>query len=452
MRRFVFAALLAACSSDSQSGTSEPDFAAPGDPHITHAISSQDAVPMPALGQPPAGVTFFDPAFGSRLTRITDARHFDPEPRPGLFPLYSKREAWNADETRLLLASDDGRTLLFDGRTYEYRATLDGVGGDDVMWHPSNPNLVLWTGDADEVPALFAEDVTNSHRQELFRFEGYEFANTRGEGNLSADGRSFAVVEASTDPESGDTRFQRLLLLSIDGDATALHATEVAHLDLPPTLDGFDWVSVSPSGNYVVVDYATTSDGPFQGVEVYDRHFRRKWHKPLGAGHSDLGVDAAGKEFLVMDVYDPDTDRTVYKRFDLANGHETVLFDLDPSFDQHVSCRNQRLTDWCFVSTFDYIARLEDDEDDWLPFEDEIFALKVDGSHAVRRLAHHHSRRYSPDTPDADTSVYYAEPHATVSRSATRVLFGSNWRHDVDQVDAVDAYVADISRIFADDR
>jgi hypothetical protein len=82
----------------------------------------------------------------------------------------------------------------------------------------------------------------------------------------------------------------------------------------------------------------------------------------------------------------------------------------------------------------------------WLTFEDEVFSLKLDGSGEVQRIAHHHSRRFSPITPDSDNSVYWAEPHATVSRNGDRVLFGSNWEQDVEQEAGVDAYIIDLRK------
>jgi hypothetical protein len=212
-------------------------------------------------------------------------------------------------------------------------------------------------------------------------------------------------------------------------------------LPLPPVLADFDWVSISPLGNYVVVDYATSDTGRYNGIEVYDRQLNFKWQKPLGAGHSDLGIDGSGNEVLVIDYYDGDVNKTFVKQFRLSDGKETTLLEVSPHFDMHISCRNESLRGWCFISTFDFVSRLTDDSASWLPFEDEVFALKMDGSGDVMRLAHHHSRRYSPTTPDMDSSVYYAEPHATVSRKADRVLFGSNWRQNVEVDSSLDAYV-----------
>jgi hypothetical protein len=165
----------------------------------------------------------------------------------------------------------------------------------------------------------------------------------------------------------------------------------------------------------------------------------------LGAGHSDCGLDANGDEILIKDIYDEGLNIDHVRKFQLQDGTMTNLLDLSPLFDLHISLRSVNRPGWCFVSTFDYVGRLTDDSLSWLPFEDEIFALKTDGSGDVQRIAHHHTRRFSPITPDPDHSVYWAEPHATVNKAGTKVLWGSNWRQNMNQVLAVDTYLCDFS-------
>ncbi len=81
-----------------------------------------------------------DPNFGTLVTRLTDAR---TDQIHGLFPDYSKRQVWNSDESLLLLRSGWGDTYLFNGQNYQFIKQLEGVGGEDVFWHPANPNLVV---------------------------------------------------------------------------------------------------------------------------------------------------------------------------------------------------------------------------------------------------------------------------------------------------------------------
>ena len=392
-------------------------------------VTSHESLPQPEISEPLVGVQITDSVFGTTFQRLTDARAAGLD---GVFPDYSKRQAWNADETLLLLRTGDGEALLYEGRTYQFLKRLE-VGGEDVFWHPTNPLLLYYNPDN----ALHSFHVFTGEDLTLHTFAAYDFANTRGEGNLSNDGRYYALVGQKYNQQTGEVRFQDLILFDL------ILNQVVNTLALPSNLPDFDWVSISPGGNFIVVDYASVETGPFRGVEVYDLEFQRLWQQPLGSGHSDLGLDAAGEEVLVIGVYEPEPNRNYIKKYRLSDGQETVLLDMDWSFYNHISCRNEARFDWCLVSTYDGEGRLEDSTSSWLPFEDEILLVKLDGSQEVRRLTHHHSRRFSPQTPDSDTSVYFAEPHATISRRGERVVFGSNWRQDISQTSSVDAFVVD---------
>ncbi len=398
---------------------------------ISQWITNHNPLPQMNLPKPELNIPFNDPVFNTSLTRISDARLLS---LPGVCPDYSKRQAWNADESCLLLRTSYGNALLCDGNNYHLVRQLDQVYGDDVFWHPTNRDIILFNPDN----TLYSYNIKTELLDTLHQFTDYTFAYTRGEGNLSRDGKYYGIVGIYYDTLTGNNHYRSILLYDLQQDKI------VSKLSLPDTLVDFDWASVSPLGNFVVVDYATPVAKRFNGIEVYDRNMNFLWQQPLGFGHSDLTVDENNDECLIMDYYDENENKTIIKKIRLSDGFTTNLLDVSWSFDLHISCRNTFDNQWCIISTFDGEGRLEDNSTDWLPFEDEIFALKLDGSGDVRRLAHHHSRRFSPATPDRDNSNYYAEPHATVSKGGNRIIFGSNWRQDVGIDSSVDAYVVDL--------
>ncbi len=383
------------------------------------------------MNKPGAGVVYKDPVFGTSITRISNAVQ---EHLQGLFPQYSKRQVWNSDETKMILFTDEGSARLYDGKNYTYIKTLEEVGGEDVFWHPSDPGLIIFSAENN----LFTYHISTGQKKLIQDFPGYTFINTRGEGNLSADGNLYAFVGQYYDEKTGTVYFKKLVLYDISKKKI------ISELTLPKAIDQFDWVSVSPSGKYIVVDYANSDNTRYHGVEVYDSTFNFLWQKGLGAGHSDMTWEADGNEFLVMDYYDEQKNVTLIKKINLRNGNEKDLLEVSALFDLHISCRNEAIKEWCLVSTFNYTGRLTDTRQDWLPFENEIFFLKTDGSGQVERLAHHHSRRYTPGTPDSDNSIYWAEPHASVSRKGNRIVWGSNWNNNVNKVESVDTYIAEL--------
>ncbi len=392
------------------------------------AVRAQPSLPMPDLARPAAGESVIDPATGARLTRLTDARATGYE---GIVPQYSRRQAWNADESLLLLRAGDGMALLYDGISGAFLRALPGVDGDDVIWHPLDPAVIYYNPGN----SLRAFNIAGGDDRLVADFSAWTFADTRGEGDVSRDGRYYAFAGRSYDEDSGEVSYDDLVVFDLaEGRA-------IAGLALPP-LDDFDWVSISPLGNYVVVDYADTVSRRFHGVEVYRRDFTFLWQRGLGPGHSDLGLDENGDEVLVIGVYDPDTNRSGIRAVRLADGRETALVDFYWAFESHVSCRAEGRPGWCLISTYDGPGRLTDSGMDWQPLEDEVFWVKLDGSGTVERLAHHRSRRFGPGAEDSDRSNYFAEPHATSSRRGDRVLFGSNWRQEIRDPAAVDTYLA----------
>ncbi len=399
-------------------------------------VTHHNAIYQGDLAQPLPGVQITDPNFHTPLMRLTNARAMEV---PGFVPDYSKRQAWNSNETLMLLRSTWSDTYLFNGVNYQYIKMLDGVAGEDVFWDPNNPGMVLFCPDSN----LYRYNVNTDEVTLIHSFAPFNMANTKGEGNLSNDGRYYAVAERYYNFETGEVTYYDLAVYDFVEDRI------ISRMDLPQDqLEDFDWVSISPLGNYVVVDYASWEKGRYRGLEVYDRNFNLIWQKGLGPGHSDMGLDANGKEVLIMDVYSDNDNMTHICKFDLATGDSTDLLKISYLLDLHESCRAMARPGWVYVSTFDYFERLTDNSTNWLPFEDEVFALKMDGSGTVERIAHHRSKEYSIYTPNRDSgALYFAEPRATVSRSGNRVIFGSNWRIAMNEEASIDVYLVDLRNL-----
>lgn len=390
-------------------------------------ITNHNAIPMLTISQPMVAISFNDPSFNVPVMRITNARN---DGATGYFPDYAKRQAWNVDETKMDLRSASGDLHIFNGQTYQYINTLSAIQGvQDIFWHPTDPLVMYYFLDN----IFYSINVQTEIITPLYTFSSYTYVSATGEGNLSNDGRYVVVAGYNASYEIVD-----FLIFDIVSNNI------VNTFNVFGQFTDFDWASISPLGNYVVIDYANTIDAPFNGLEVYDTSFNFIWRQPIGAGHSDMGLDIGGTEVLIMDAYDVDSNRTYINKYNLSNGSTTSLLDISPDFDQHESCRNMNRPGWAYISTFDYVGLLTDDSLTWQPFEDEVFALNMDGSGLVQRYNHHHSRRYSPSTPNSDSSVYFAEPHATVTKNGDRILYGSNWRLNMDQDTSIDAYIIDL--------
>ena len=69
----------------------------------------------------------------------------------------------------------------------------------------------------------------------------------------------------------------------------------------------------------------------------------------------------------------------------------------------------------------------------------EIYLADTDPKHRVTcRLAHH--RSYGKAAKNGGYPAYFGEPHATISPSGTRILYGSDWYDS----GTVDSYVLEL--------
>jgi hypothetical protein len=118
--------------------------------------------------------------------------------------------------------------------------------------------------------------------------------------------------------------------------------------------------------------------------------------------------------------------------FDLINGGDTVIIGEEtgypyPPSGTHISAVAHRAPGWVAVS----VVGNDGDGRDVL---DNELLLADTNTRTVCRIAHHQSA--GKDGPQG----YWAEPHAVISPTGTRVLFGSDWGGGA----TVDTYVVEL--------
>ncbi len=175
----------------------------------------------------------------------------------------------------------------------------------------------------------------------------------------------------------------------------------------PSTLD---WLSVSPSGKYIVFnnDNAIAS-GYTDGMYRYDINLSNRvklqyqWtdgNLYSEGGHGDMGYDTDGNEVFVQFL----SGVGVYS-FNLDNPTELGKELLgSPYGGGHIGCRNTKRPGWCYVTTVgtDY---------------QRVFALKLDGSgdENVQNFSQTH------------INVGFHDTYGGPSPDGTKVLFNSHW-------------------------
>jgi hypothetical protein len=363
-----------------------------------------------------------DPDFGTRITRITG----DPGTPIGYgisgnwpnvaYHNYPKDPVFTADQKLLVLkhmsgVPTPGAALFLDGTTYQPLFSRGGPsGGGEWRLHPTLPDVAVYLNASGAVGHWNVR--TNTSTVRVAAVSGYS-SNAMGpnEGNLSRDGRY--VVAKATRTSDNHTVAR---VIDIDG------GTAGAVIDLTAAnISSLDWVSISAGGNYVVA-YGVI-DGGSQRTKVW-----RRDGTPVGywqdyvLGHYDLGLDQAGNEVAFGAVASGAAARRYIERR-LDDAAVTTLTGAVTSYNWHAGDRGPG--GWGFASTNDRTGTALDGE---------IYAVKLDGSGTVQRLAHHR----------ANNVDYDSAPFPTASPDGKRVVFASNW---MSSGRPVQAYVVDVRNV-----
>ncbi len=365
----------------------------------------------PQLPEPAAHSPFRDPVFGSCLVRVTD-RRTDIAPgddSAGLKNEYSRVQSFNSDESRLLALGTAGNWYLYDAAGLQVLEQLPL--GIDPRWDAANPNIIYFS----EETRLLSYDISTKEIKTLHEFapdfpgQAFSMVWARYEGSPSRDGRYWGLM-------AEDENWMTVALLVYDQRNDQV----IARRSLPPA--EIDSVTISPLGNYFLAYFDNYceqgqlgSDANPCGLMVYDRDLTQGRGLLRLIGHSDLALDARGKEVLVYQDIDTDT----IAMLDLETGLVTPLWPIDFSYTAiglHISGRALDQPGWAVISTYDGDQAAHT----WM--DDQVFVIELKTGGRVVRLAHTHS--LVDETQEHD---YWAEPQASANRSLTRILFTTNW-------------------------
>lgn len=383
----------------------------------------------PRLPEPPARTAFRDPVFHTCQVRLTDragdmaagdrSRGFKNE--------YSRVQAFNADETAILIRATAASWYLYDAATLRRIRRLDFDGPVEPRWDAADPKLLHFI----DGTRLFAYDVKTGQRRLVREFadvlRGQKLAAvwTRGEGSPSLDGRYWGLM--AEDENWLPVAF--LVYDQVDDRIAALRDMR----GVPGIKDDVDHVGMSPLGNYFVAAFdhycargELGGDARPCGLMVYDRDLKNGRNLRRIIGHYDLALDADRREVIVYQ----DIDSDQIAMLDLATGRVAALWPIDFSrsaIGLHFSGQASARPGWVVISTHDDSAASHS----WM--DDHVFAIELKPSGRVVRLAHTRSLVNPKQEHD-----YWAEPQATVNRGFTRVLFTTNWgRSGTDQVETM---------------
>ena len=374
---------------------------------VSHAsaLAIDNLVTAPVLPTPPApNVAYLqeakDPVFGTSMVRVTDPG----AKMPGGVSCnlaycthrYSSSQAWNADQSLLVISSGCSGLCFLDGQTHIplfHRSTPN-----ECEWHPTDPRLMICVSDR----AIYTWNPRSDVKTIVFVGDGYrnlQFGPYKG--NPSSDGQRVAVRATTADGT--------LVVFAYD-----IHGkTKFADIDLTKLPGKNGYCTISPSGRYIFCTQKMPGDideGYVFTVEGVQLQHWSDHHRP---GHGDMTIDADGSDVYVgISKDNPDKFHIIKRR--LIDGKVT---DLAPYGEgQHASLRNINLPGWVFLSYGGNFAEIAAHQN-WAPFYQEVVALRIDGSGEVRRIAQTRNPKHD----------YWSETHASPSPDGSQVIWSSNW-------------------------
>ena len=382
-------------------------------------VTDFDVRQTPDLPEPSPRVPFRDSVFGSCLVRVTDrtADLAPDDPSAGLKNEYSRVQSFNADGSLILVRSIEANWYLYDAVTLQPLGQLPL--GVEPRWDAVNPDLLYYSEETRLMSYSVGSREQNLVRDFAMDFPGQSLAAVwmRYEGSPSLDSRYWGFMAQDQD-------WLTAALLVYDRVADRVIATRDMRT-MSAIEREIDSVTISPRGDYYLA-YHDNYCEPGQlgddahpcGLMVYDRYLANGRSLLRVVGHSDLALDAQGREVLVYQ--DIDTDHISV--LDLASGTVTPLWPIDFSHTPiglHFSGNASRgdHLGWALVSTYS-----GGHPTDYTWMDDQIFAVELKPGGRVVRLAHTHSLVDEDQEHD-----YWAEPHASVNPDFTRIVFTSNW-------------------------
>jgi hypothetical protein len=412
-----------------------------------HYVFGTELYQQPDISKPGKGTPYFDPIFGTKVTRISD-RKIDKlgpwvEKQYGslMQPAYPKHNYDNADGSYLLFNGSYGSgQVLYDAKSFKLMKSLDTRAVNwsqpvEPRWDAHDPNVLYYhflptTG--------LSKYNVKTDKFELLHDFMKDFPEARSitmaeEGNCSYDSRYFAF--ALLGPRAGNP-WAGVGVFCYDRSENRI----VDKIDLP--IKGFerqgagDWVGMSPSGKYVLLGTAP--------MLVYDREFKRPPVKLTHGGgwHCDVGIDDEGREVILYrggHRFSPGGQSDgCYAMCDLETGIETVLSGKigGPEIgvpDIHFDCSSIFTPGWGLVSTY-HPAPIK--QNHWTEYSIHLVELtrRKNPPPRIWRICHTH----------VNQEAYADCPFGTFNRFGTKIFFGSNWGKPIKKGGDIDVYQVEL--------
>lgn len=380
--------------------------------------------------------SIIDPEYGTTLTRISDETVFGPTqvgPSDWWAPYrrhrWFKMQPWNADGTRILIDLTYPNYLV-DGTTYKFIKRFDPAKPQnhpptEAVWSNVDPNIMYGVSGN----SFIKYNVKYGTRSTLHTFPNYNNISIGlYEGNVSNDDNYVALW-----CPKGSKYYTIVYDINKDSIISTYDMGPQGQQDFYET-SGLNWVCISQTGKFVVVQWQRSGTGRDMGIEVFDNKMnflRQITPKVKNSYNVDMGLDADGNDVLVYQ----DLSNCNIMTHRLSDGQVTKVLDGSKiSLATTISCRNLNRPGWAYfgdfeatqasVGEFHAAGKSEPAKASY----NTVFALKLDGSQIVEVFGHmHHS----------SNEGLYLQPMPVPSRDGKKVMFASDWEEENQSITSV---------------
>ena len=390
---------------------------APEDVEIT--LGTDATPPAADRVRPALGQSLNDPAYGSVVTRLTDAG--------GRFNRVenNQRQMINADNSLMLTHIDDGTseimgvTVIANG---ELVTELEIRDDAEALWHPDDAQLIrhLSGGNASNGSLQLLETNVSTGVTTVIADLGQraaEFAPTAthlrmGFGAPSADGNTWAWMlrddeETPVAVVSYDLATDTILgwTTRLDPTADGRNFDSVVTETLATGPGDMIGVGASPSGASVVVQYR-------QITTVWDSALGNYEPIPNQGDSADVALLASGGDaYVYIDFNSASEDAGFLVSVDLQTFERTRIFDLfdDANTSVEVSGAGHGAPGWVVVSTFSC-----KNAGAWSC--DKVMVVELSGQQRIVSLAHTYNC----------VDTFLAQPRAIPTADFSAIYFNSD--------------------------
>ena len=443
--------LLAGCAVESRPGPSSPAAVSPTDATTGNPfdalydpgfrLSPLSADPINTIARPERSTglsdALIDPTYGTRLYRATAVAEGEGD---RMRHEYSRRQAFNADNTRYLAQDGKGFWHLYDATTFGYLHKLPDLAGDcEPLWHPGEPNRLYFT-ERNGGMVWWLLDVETGTKEQAFDFTGrtpWPGATsfwTKGEGTFSADGKVLGLMATSYDAAARGNICHGLLALDLE-NKTVIGTLDASAFPVPGAFP--DHISTAPSGTYVVPSWLAGEGG----TVAYSTDFTQSRQLLDRSEHSDLALGPNHEDLLVVADY----GRGQIASIDVATGERNDLRTLYPAqgeeYTVHISGQAFGVPGWAVISTYDDAAgyRTQVPAPTLRAEYRKVWLLELTPGGRALNVAH-----IRADWNHVDGDPYFLEPQASASRDLSRIIFATNLGGG-----EINSYVIGLPSVFA---